>query len=92
MLDRPMTPVNDMEKEETVKQILENIDGIQRETIAQLVMITDALVDGFHPVGIKDPNDNEPSQSPTILDELRIKRDNAEAILKSVVRIRSCLW
>ncbi len=90
MLDRIMTPVNDMEKEETVKQILENIDGIQRETIDQLVMITDALVDGSHPVGIKDPN--EPCQPLTILDELRIKRNNAEAILKSVVRIRSYLW
>ena len=90
MLDRTMTPVNDMEKEETVKQILESIDATQRETIAQLVMITDALVDGAHPVETKDPN--ESCQAPTILDELRIKRNNAEAILKSVVRIRSCLW
>lgn len=92
MLDRMMTPVNDTDcvKEETVKQILENMDAIQRETIAELVMITDALIDGSHPVGVKDPN--EPCQSPTILDELRTKRDNAEAILKSVVRIRSCLW
>lgn len=90
MLDRTMTPVNDMEKEETVKQLLENIDGIQRETIAQLVMITDALVDGFHPIEGIDPN--EPCQPLPILDELRIKRNNAEAILKSVVRIRSCLW
>lgn len=91
MLDRMMTPVNDTDcaKEETVKQILENMDAIQRETIAELVMITDALIDGSHPV-VKDPN--EPCQCPTILDELRIKRDNAEDILKSVMRIRSCLW
>jgi len=90
MLDRTMTPVNDMEKKETVKQILENMDAIQRETIAELVMITDALVDGSHPGGTEDTN--EPRQSLAILDELRIKRDNAEAILKLVVRIRSCLW
>lgn len=90
MLDRTMTPVNDMEKEETVKQILENMDAIQRETIAELVMITDALVDGSRPV--EDAEDNAIQNTSTILEELRIRRDNSEAILEMVIRIKACLW
>lgn len=75
---------------ETFKMVLGNIDAIQRETIAELVMITAALIDGSHPVYATEAN--EPRQEPTMLDSLRASRDNSEAILKMIIRIREYLW
>ena len=77
-------------KEETVKDILDSISHYQAETIAQLVMITDALVDGSRPEA--DAEDNAIRNTPTILEELRIRRDNSEAILEMVIRIKAYLW
>ena len=58
--------------------------------VCQIRMITDALVDGSRPEA--DAEDNAIQNTSTILEELRIRRDNSEAILEMVIRIKACLW
>lgn len=88
-----MNTMNTMEiptlkKAETLKDIIENIGAINNEIKLQLTMIADALMDGKHLA-----NDNNNPEDPlTIMDTIRHERDKAEENLKTLIRIRECLW
>lgn len=77
-----------VEKVETLKGIIENMSEINNEIKLQLTMVADALIDGKHLA-----NDNNNPEDPlTIMDTIRHERDKAEENLKTLVRIRECLW
>lgn len=77
-----------IEKQETLKDIIENISAINNEIDAQLHMIANALVYGKHPTN-NDKNADEPL---SIMDSLRRECDKAEENLELIANIREHLW
>lgn len=76
------------EKAETLKDIIEDISGINNEMNVQLLMIADALVHG----DCTTNNDKVPVDPLTIMDTVRRERDKAQENLKLLISIRECLW
>lgn len=75
------------EPKETIKSKLENMDAILREIETQMSMIDDAI--NGPKVKENKVMDNQPEPMDMMIDRLR---NNAEEILKTVVRIREVLW
>lgn len=80
--------IPNVEKAETLKEIIQNICAINNEMNLQLHMIADALMYGKHPTD----NHTNPDEPLPIIDLLRNERDKAEENLKLLINIRECLW
>lgn len=80
--------VPSLNKEETLKDIIQIIGSINSEMGLQLHMIADALVYGSHPIS-KIENPDDPL---TIMDSLRRERDKAAENLKLLTSIKGYLW
>lgn len=77
-----------VEKVETLKDIVGNINAINNEMDAQLRMIADALGCGNRP-----SNDAQDPDGPSsLMASIRHERDKAEENLQLLLRIRECLW
>ncbi len=78
-----------LEKQETLKDIIQNISSINSEIGLQLHMIADALIYGSHPTNRIEKDSDDLL---TIMDSLRRERDKAEENLKLLISIREHLW
>ncbi len=76
------------EKEETLKDVIEDISGINKEMNSQLRMIADALAQG----SCSTDNDKVSDDPRTIMDAIRRDRDEAKENLKLLIHIRGYLW
>lgn len=75
------------EPRETIKSKLENMDVIMRETQNVVCMIEDAIC------GPRDNDGKEVDNQPESMEMMTNRlRNNANEILKRVVRIKEALW
>lgn len=79
-------PGADMQKPESAKTILENMDAILKELGSELVRIDSAI---YSPRPFEERT--EPKDE-SILEMLNRQRNTAEALLKITVHIREGLW
>lgn len=78
-------------KTETAKELLENMGAILKELNNEVRMISDAVYRG----GCCNPVEeipNEPKGMPPMVAIMHGQRDEAEELLKEVVKIREALW
>ena len=81
--------VENEERMETAKELLENMGAILMELNNQVRMIAEAVYRGADSVE-KAPN--EPRETPPMIAIMKGQRDSAEEILRELVRIREALW
>ena len=79
-------PGADMQKPESAKTILENMDAILKELASELVRIDSAIYSPEPCVERSEPQDE------CMLATLNRQRNTAEALLKIAVHIREGLW
>ena len=78
------------QRRETAKELLENMDSILGEIDIQVAMISDAVYRGGN--HDKEEPTNEPCATPPLVVIMRKQRDDAERLLKEIVKIREALW
>ena len=81
--------VENEERMETAKELLENMGDILMELNNQVRMIAEAVYRGVNPAE-KAPN--EPRETPPMIAVMKEQRDMAESVLKELIRIRAVLW
>lgn len=77
-----------IEKVETLKEILQDISGINNDINMNLQMIADALACGSCPSN----NAENTNESLSIMASIRLERDKAQENLELLIRIRNYLW
>ena len=75
-----------VERQETAKGILENMDAILKELMGELVRIDEAI---YLPKPFEEKN--EPRDE-CLLETLSRQRDTAQALLRLAIHIREGLW
>ena len=83
--------VENEERMETAKELLENMGDILMELNNQVRMISDAVYRGAG-VNPAEKASNEPRETPPMIAIMKGQRDTAEEILRELVRIRGVLW
>lgn len=79
-------------KIETAKELLENMDTILGEMGIEVAMISDAVYGSGKNVETESTLTNEPRITPPMVVMMRDQRDNAEYLLKEIIKIRGALW
>ena len=80
------------QKMETAKELLENMESILGEMDNQVAMISDAVYRGGKNVEKGPALTNEPRPMPPLVVMMRKQRDDAERLLKEIIKIRDALW
>ncbi len=81
--------VENVEKMETAKELLDNMGDILTELNIQVRMIAEAVYRGVEPT---EKASNEPREAKPMIAIMKDQRDMAESTLREVIRIRTLLY